>query len=102
MKVYGLSELGNAENVVDALFGLEMEEEFKCEETGESKVSTSKAKKLICNIQGGAGSNSQARDPVEIMDLYVSVCMHVCMEVGVYAFVHVSVFTCMCLYLYPL
>lgn len=71
MKVYGLSDLGEAENVIDALFGLEMEEEFNCEETGESKVSASKAKKLVCNIQGGAGSNSQARDAFDILYPYV-------------------------------
>lgn len=37
-KVFALSDLGKATNLVDALFGLEMEEEFKCEESGESKV----------------------------------------------------------------
>lgn len=41
-KVFGLSDLGKADNLVDALFGLEMEEEFKCEESGESKVSLTK------------------------------------------------------------
>lgn len=60
-KVYALTDLGKANNLVDALFGLEMEDEFKCEESGESKVSTSTAKKLVCNIQGGAGATTQAR-----------------------------------------
>lgn len=46
---------------MDALFGLEMEEEFTCEESGESKISKSTAKKLVCNIQGGAGASTQAR-----------------------------------------
>ncbi|CAM9740054.1 unnamed protein product [Ectocarpus sp. 4 AP-2014] len=58
-KVHALTDLGNADNVMDALFGLEMEEEFTCEESGESKVSTSTAKKLVCNIQGGAGASTQ-------------------------------------------
>lgn len=60
-KVHALTDLGKADNVVDALFGLEMEEEFKCEESDESKVSKSTAKKLVCNIQGGAGASTQAR-----------------------------------------
>lgn len=60
-KVYALTDLGKADNLVDALFGLELEEEFKCEESGESKISTATAKKLVCNIQGGAGSSTQAR-----------------------------------------
>lgn len=47
---------------MDALFGLEMEEEFTCEESGESKTSKSTAKKLVCNIQGGAGASTQARE----------------------------------------
>lgn len=37
-KVFALPDLGKATNLVDALFGLEMEEEFKCDESGESKV----------------------------------------------------------------
>lgn len=64
LQVYALTDLGKSDNLVDALFGLEMEEEFKCEESGESKVSTATAKKLVCNIQGGAGSNTQASRPV--------------------------------------
>lgn len=47
---------------MDALFGLEMEETFTCEESGESKTSTSTAKKLVCNIQGGAGASTQASE----------------------------------------
>eukprot|EP00752_Nemacystus_decipiens_P016309 g14585.t1 len=58
-KVHALTDLGKADNVVDALFGLEMEEEFTCEESGESKTSKSTAKKLVCNIQGGAGASTQ-------------------------------------------
>ncbi|CAM9746338.1 unnamed protein product, partial [Hapterophycus canaliculatus] len=57
--VHALTDLGKADNVMDALFGLEMEETFKCEESDESKVSTSTAKKLVCNIQGGAGASTQ-------------------------------------------
>lgn len=57
-----MTDLGKADNLVDALFGLELQEEFKCEETEESKMSTATAKKLICNIQGGAGSNTQVSD----------------------------------------
>lgn len=60
-KVYALTDLGKADNIMDALFGLEMEEEFTCEESGESKMSKSTAKKLVCNIQGGAGASTQAR-----------------------------------------
>ena len=58
-KVYALANLGKATNLMDALFGLELEEEFKCEESGESKVSSATAKKLVCNIQGGAGASTQ-------------------------------------------
>lgn len=60
--MFALTDLGKTNNLVDALFGLEVEDEFKCEETGESKLSTSMAKKLVCNIQGGAGSNLQVRN----------------------------------------
>lgn len=60
-KVYALASLGKATNLMDALFGLELEEEFKCEESGESKVSSATAKKLVCNIQGGAGASTQVR-----------------------------------------
>lgn len=56
-----MTDLGKADNIMDALFGLEMEEEFTCEESGESKISKSTAKKLVCNIQGGAGASTQAR-----------------------------------------
>lgn len=59
--MHALTDLGKADNVMDALFGLEMEEEFSCEESGESKVSTSTAKKLVCNIQGGAGASTQVK-----------------------------------------
>lgn len=37
-KVFALADLGTSKNLVDALFGLEMVDEFKCEESGESKV----------------------------------------------------------------
>ena len=64
-----MTDLGKADSLVDALFGMELEEEFKCEETGESKISTATAKKLVCNIQGGAGSNTQAKtgDPLRCL-----------------------------------
>ncbi|CAM9848506.1 unnamed protein product [Scytosiphon promiscuus] len=58
-KVHALTDLGKADNVMDALFGLEMEETFTCEESGESKTSNSTSKKLVCNIQGGAGASTQ-------------------------------------------
>ncbi|CAN0228440.1 unnamed protein product, partial [Laminaria digitata] len=58
-KVYALASLGKATNLMDALFGIELEEEFKCEESGESKTSSATAKKLVCNIQGGAGASTQ-------------------------------------------
>ncbi|CAM9148326.1 unnamed protein product [Ascophyllum nodosum] len=66
-KVYAVTDLGKADSLVDALFGMELEEEFKCEETGESKISTATAKKLVCNIQGGAGSNTQVNHLVDGM-----------------------------------
>lgn len=65
-----MTDLGKADNLVDALFGLELEEEFKCDETEECKISTATAKKLICNIQGGAGSNTQASDERSLSSLF--------------------------------
>ncbi|CAM9587800.1 unnamed protein product, partial [Discosporangium mesarthrocarpum] len=58
-KMHGLADLGSANNLIDALFGLEMEEELKSEESGEAKTSHSTTRKLVCNIQGGGGSNTQ-------------------------------------------
>jgi hypothetical protein len=56
-----LLDLGGAKSVVDALFGIEMEEELKCSETDEepAKVTTERQFRLVCNIQGGAGSAVQ-------------------------------------------
>jgi hypothetical protein len=54
-------DLGGAKNVVDALFGIEVEETLACSESEAepSKVSTDRQFKLVCNIQGGAGSTVQ-------------------------------------------
>ncbi|CAM9673788.1 unnamed protein product [Heterosigma akashiwo] len=54
----GLPGLGGAENLVDALFGLEVEETLTCEECPEEPavVRSDLVRKLVCNIQGGAGS----------------------------------------------
>ncbi|CAM9907516.1 unnamed protein product, partial [Phaeothamnion confervicola] len=61
-KATALPDLGGASNVVDALFGLEMEETLTCQE-GEGaeavKTTTDLARKLVCNIQGGAGQANQ-------------------------------------------
>mmetsp|Transcript_5254 Transcript_5254/g.7263 ORF Transcript_5254/g.7263 Transcript_5254/m.7263 type:complete len:526 (-) Transcript_5254:361-1938(-) len=55
---YCLPELGGASNFIDALFGLEVEETLTCEECPEEPpvVRTDLIRKLVCNIQGGAGS----------------------------------------------
>jgi len=74
-------ELNGAENLIDAVFGLKMEETLTCDETtpsgddkmqvdGEAKKEESLAiepavksydlhRKLVCNIQGGADASSQ-------------------------------------------
>ena len=50
-----LTDLGGAQNSVDALFGIEMEETLTCEESKEEapKVSSDLARKLVCNIEIG-------------------------------------------------
>jgi len=56
-EAHGLDNLGTANNLIDALFGLELEETLKCQETdAEPEVTkVDLARKLVCNIQGGAG-----------------------------------------------
>lgn len=60
-KPHGLSELGPSNNLVDALFGIEMEQTLTCDESPEEQpiVTTDLSRKLVCNIQGGGGSLTQ-------------------------------------------
>ena len=55
---HGMADLGAASNLVDALFGLELEETLRCEETdAEPEVTKADlARKLVCNITGGGGT----------------------------------------------
>ncbi len=81
-----LHDLGGADNLIDALFGIEMESELTCNEsTEETKVILmlflinddllipyslldwkvllqDRQRKLVCNIQGGGGSVTQISD----------------------------------------
>lgn len=52
---------GGAATEIEELFGLEMEETLACAEdsTEKPKVTVDKHYKLVCNIQGGAGSTQQ-------------------------------------------
>ncbi|EED93637.1 predicted protein [Thalassiosira pseudonana CCMP1335] len=61
-----VEELNGANNVIDAVFGLKMEETLTCDEFAdalqlvEPPVTTYDLhRKLVCNIQGGSDSNSQ-------------------------------------------
>ncbi len=56
-----IKDFGTSRNVVDALFGIETEEVFRCTESEHEPTTRSKAtlRKLQCNIQGGAGSAIQ-------------------------------------------
>ena len=56
-----LTTLGTDDNLIDALFGMKMEQEFKCVESDEEPVTKkiSDAFLLKCNIDGGAGKNTQ-------------------------------------------
>jgi len=56
-----VKDFGTSKNVVDALFGIETEDVFKCLECEDEPVTRSKAslRKLQCNIQGGAESKVQ-------------------------------------------
>jgi len=58
---YCLPELGGASNFIDALFGVEVEETLTCEECPDEPAitRTDLCRKLVCNIQGGAGSTTQ-------------------------------------------
>ncbi|CAM9153944.1 unnamed protein product [Chrysoparadoxa australica] len=60
-KADALTELGQASNLIDALFGVEMEEELKCTECDDEPVvkRTDLQRRLVCNIQGGAGALEQ-------------------------------------------
>eukprot|EP01138_Halocafeteria_seosinensis_P008313 gb/GECG01008495.1/.p1 GENE.gb/GECG01008495.1/~~gb/GECG01008495.1/.p1 ORF type:complete len:553 (+),score=75.64 gb/GECG01008495.1/:1-1659(+) len=47
-------------NVVDTLFGFEQEVQLSCEESGEGpEIKRESDRKLVCNIQGGAGAAVQ-------------------------------------------
>ena len=54
----GLPDLGGAENLFDALFGLEMETTDTCDECAEETPTTGRetSRKLVCNITGGAAT----------------------------------------------
>mmetsp|Transcript_5066 Transcript_5066/g.7707 ORF Transcript_5066/g.7707 Transcript_5066/m.7707 type:complete len:429 (-) Transcript_5066:360-1646(-) len=56
-----LPDLGSTSNLIDALFGLEVEEKLVCQESEAEPSSVRKdhTRKLVCNIQGGAGSTDQ-------------------------------------------
>ncbi|TFJ86463.1 hypothetical protein NSK_002120 [Nannochloropsis salina CCMP1776] len=56
---YGLPSLEDAGNFVDALFGMEVEDTLSCAESEAEKpvVKRDHVRKLVCNIQGGAGSD---------------------------------------------
>ncbi|GMH50970.1 hypothetical protein TL16_g00915 [Triparma laevis f. inornata] len=61
-KLPSKEELGGASNLVEATFGLKMEETLTCPEAGDSEPPLTKydnATKLVCNIQGGHGSKVQ-------------------------------------------
>lgn len=47
-------------NVIDTLFGFEQEIKLSCEESGEGpEIKRESDRKLVCNIQGGAGASVQ-------------------------------------------
>lgn len=61
-------ELEGISNLVDALFGIDMEETYTCDELDGNEDASSKEpavvrhdlhRKLVCNIQGGSDSSSQ-------------------------------------------
>jgi ubiquitin carboxyl-terminal hydrolase 14 len=56
-----LATLGGSSNLIDALFGLKMEETYTCAETDAEPPTTKQSKvfKLVCNIEGGAGKDVQ-------------------------------------------
>ncbi len=62
-QAHGLPDLGGASNLVDALFGLQMETTDTCQESPDEApvVATETARKLVCNISGpGAASGAAA------------------------------------------
>jgi ubiquitin carboxyl-terminal hydrolase 14 len=55
-------QLGGADNLVDSMFGLKMEDTLTCPEAGDLEPpvrSYDLQRKLVCNIQGGHGSTVQ-------------------------------------------
>lgn len=60
---YGLPTLAGARNFVEALFGLEFDGTLTCTESeAEPQAHAADAAlKLVCNIQGGAGSDVKVR-----------------------------------------
>jgi len=58
-EAYGLPTLEDAGNFVDALLGMEVEDTLTCAETEAEPavVKRDQVRKLVCNIQGGAGSD---------------------------------------------
>jgi ubiquitin carboxyl-terminal hydrolase 14 len=60
-KADALTTLGKEANLIDALFGLKMEETLTCVESDAEPATKKMAKtfKLICNIEGGAGKDIQ-------------------------------------------
>jgi ubiquitin carboxyl-terminal hydrolase 14 len=66
-----IKDFGSSRNAVDALFGIETEDVFKCTESEDEPVSRSKAsfRKLQCNIQGGVGSAIQINHMMEGISL---------------------------------
>eukprot|EP00557_Chaetoceros_sp_GSL56_P009220 CAMPEP_0176495898 /NCGR_PEP_ID=MMETSP0200_2-20121128/10908_1 /TAXON_ID=947934 /ORGANISM="Chaetoceros sp., Strain GSL56" /LENGTH=596 /DNA_ID=CAMNT_0017893819 /DNA_START=129 /DNA_END=1916 /DNA_ORIENTATION=+ len=72
MNIHNDDELEGVDNVIDALFGIQMEETYTCDETmidsSDSSSSTDVEpavirhdlhRKLVCNIQGGSDASSQ-------------------------------------------
>mmetsp|Transcript_35160 Transcript_35160/g.69305 ORF Transcript_35160/g.69305 Transcript_35160/m.69305 type:complete len:543 (-) Transcript_35160:35-1663(-) len=63
---------GTATNLIDATFGMEMVETITCDEiTGASETtsSTDLARKIVCNIQGGHGNDTNINHISEGIDL---------------------------------
>eukprot|EP00611_Tribonema_gayanum_P012172 TRINITY_DN22822_c0_g1_i1.p1 TRINITY_DN22822_c0_g1~~TRINITY_DN22822_c0_g1_i1.p1 ORF type:complete len:617 (-),score=235.18 TRINITY_DN22822_c0_g1_i1:454-2232(-) len=62
-KIGSSFDLEGARSVVDALFGIEVEEKMECTEEGAKeepkRTSRDRQFKLVCNIQGGAGATVQ-------------------------------------------
>ena len=63
----GISDLGGAGNLVDALFGMEMLTTDTCNESPEEppKTSTECARKLVVNITGGNAAGATVTGNVD-------------------------------------